>query len=484
MKFSKNTLIICIVVLFFLFFVGFTKVKGEQLSSGSISGNVYYVSPNGDDSNPGTFEKPWKTPGLASRKLKPGDTLIILGGKYVLREYDDDIIKPPSGTENAWITIKGEEGNRPILAGRNNLPSAIDLSGVSYVKVQNLEITHDTSATGEDLYFVDGVYVMGTPASHIVLEDLYIHHIDGTGINIQDINNLLIKNCRIEYCGFGAVGGPSGEHGGWRNVKIEKCRLAYSGHYYQGGDGSNRPYDRPDGFGIEPSNGPIEIVDTIAEHNYGDGIDSKAENTYIHRCIVANNSCDGVKIWGDGSKVENTLIYGRGDGNSEETPWAPLVIDQVEKPNAKFEIVNVTIDDVVGKNYIMYVQYGEYGRIPIQLIIRNTIFCGRGERCPIYIGDSVSLIAEYNLFYLPKCEYILDYKGNSYTSEDIGNLGVGNVYGDPLFVSPAWGTEGNYRLQPNSPAIDKGTSTGAPDHDLEGSPRPKGKGYDIGCYEM
>lgn len=465
----------------FIFFLILTNSLIGNLNTQQSSGNIYYVSPSGDNKNPGTLEKPWKTPGFASRKLKPGDTLIILDGVYILSKYDDDIIKPPSGKENAWITIKGEDGKRPILAGRENLSTAIDLSGVSYIRIENLEITHDPNAEGEDLFFRDGIEILGRPSSNIILENLYIHHIDEFGINIQDVENLLIKNCRIEYCGFGAIGGPEGYYGGWKKVKIEKCILSYSGHYYQGGDGENRPYDRPDGFGIEASEGPIEIVDTIAEHNYGDGIDSKSEKTYIKRCIVANNSCDGVKLWGDGSRVENTLIYGRGDGNPIETPWAPIVIDQVEKPNSKFEIVNVTIDDYVGKNYLIYSQY-EFD-VPIQIIIRNTIFCGRGENCPIYIGKSVDLIAENNLFYFPNSDYVLLYGDMEYTSKNIGTLGKGNIYGDPLFIKPAWGEVGDYHLRDQSPAIDKGTPTGAPDHDLDGNKRPKGNGYDIGCYE-
>ncbi len=72
------------------------------------SGRIYYVATNGNNSNPGTIEKPWKTPGFGSRQLKPGDTLIILGGEYILSEYDDDIITPTSGEENAWIVIKGD----------------------------------------------------------------------------------------------------------------------------------------------------------------------------------------------------------------------------------------------------------------------------------------------------------------------------------------------------------------------------------------
>ena len=318
-------------------------VEASQVSPTStllrrVQGTIYYVHPSGDDANSGTRSAPWATPGYGSRQLQPGDTLVILGGRYVLSQYDEDIVTPPSGTADNWITIQGEEGNRPILAGADDLAMAIDLSGASYVRIDNLEITHDDQASGESVYFRDGIVIVEEPASHVILEDIYIHHIDEFGLNLQDVNDLQVINCRIEYCGFGAMGGPARAHGGWQNVRIQDCHLSYGGHYYQGGDGSDRPYDRPDGFGIEESTGPIEIVDTVAEHNYGDGLDSKAANTTIRRCIVANNSCDGVKLWGDNSRVENTLIYGRGDGDDTTTPWAAIVIGTTAT-DARFEIV-------------------------------------------------------------------------------------------------------------------------------------------------
>ncbi len=443
------------------------------------AGHVYYVAPDGDNANPGTRDRPWATPGYGSRQLQPGDTLIILGGRYVLREYDADVITPPSGTASAWVTIQGEPGNRPVLVGRDNLLTAVNLSGVQYVRIQNLEITHDDTAQGEALYFREGVEILGAPAAHIVLQDLYIHHIDEYGMNIQDVEDLQIVNCRIEYCGFGALGGPAGEHGGWRNVTIRGCSLSWSGHYYQGGDGSDRPYDRPDGFGIEPAQGPILIEDTRAEHNYGDGLDSKAANTVIRRCVVANNSCDGVKVWADGSRIENTLIYGRGDGNAEPSPWAAIVIDQVEQSGARFEIVNVTVDDYMGQNYLMYVQYDN--PVPVQVTVRNTVFSGRGPECPIYVHGNSTLVADHNLFYLPQNETILTQGETTYTCASIASLGAGNFCGDPRFVRPAWGEEGDYHLQAGSPAVDAGTSDGAPTVDLENHPRDARP--DIGAYE-
>ena len=156
-----------------------TRVPASPAAPGeapaTAAGNVYYVAPDGDNANPGTRDRPWATPGYGSRQLQPGDTLIILGGRYVLREYDADVITPPSGTASAWITIRGEEGHRPVLVGRDNLLTAINLSGVQYVRIQNLEITHDDTASGEAVWFREGVEILGTPAAHIVLQDLYIH---------------------------------------------------------------------------------------------------------------------------------------------------------------------------------------------------------------------------------------------------------------------------------------------------------------------
>ncbi len=41
----------------------------------------------------------------------------------------------------------------------------------------------------------------------------------------------------------------------------------------------------------------------------------------------------------------------------------------------------------------------------------------------------------------------------------------------------------DFQLAATSPAIDRGTSSGAPDHDLAGTARPQGAGIDVGAYE-
>lgn len=421
-------------------------VRGVD-DGGYNQGRVYYVSPTGNDGSAGSREAPWATPAKAAAKLHPGDTLVILAR---------------------------DAAKRPILAGRGNLSRGFDLSGVSYVRLENLELTND----GDD--FRDGLQAMERLSEHVRLRDLYFHHLDEFGLNLGDINDWEIRNCDITYCGYGAMGGPAGQNGGWRNVKIVGCDLSYSGHYYQGGAGPS-PYDRPDGFGIEPSDGPIEIAATTARHNRGDGLDSKAKATYIHECIVANNSCDGVKLWGDGSAVENTLIYGRGDGSSEGTPWSAVVI-HTEEANAAFRLTNVTVDDELGKNYLMHVQY-DYQTTPIDVTLTNVIWSSRGEDAPVFVGGATRLTATHNLFWFPNTDTVLEHGSRTYTRSNIGSLGAGDIYGNPLFERTAFGDMGDYRVKTGSPAIDRGTSAGAPAKDLNGAARPRGGGYDIGCYE-
>jgi len=434
---------------------------------------TYYVSPDGDDGAAGTEASPWRSPGLASKRLNGGDTLVILGGRYVLRTFWDDMVTPPSGSAGSPTRIVGEAGDRPVLAGRDNLFSAVDVSGTSYVTLENLEITSDGGAL-----FRTGVQAAGDPVDHLVLRDLSIHHIDEMGLDIGDVDDLLVERCTFSHCGFGCIGGPAGAAGGNRDIVIRDCYLGYSGHYYQGGPGPG-PYDRPDGFGIEPSAGPVLIEHSLAEHNRGDGLDSKAAATTIRRCVVANNRCDGVKMWA-GGRVENTLIYGTGDGSGGASPWAGMVLGG--EPDAHFEIVNVTVHDDPSRHaYPVYMQYSEPE--PMTVLMRNVVVAnGHG---PVFLGDAVTAHIDHCDFYRPAGGAQVYTGGREYTAAELeaGALGPGNLSADPGFAAPAWGSDGDFHLTAGSPLIDAGDPTGAPSIDLEGLARPAGAAPDIGAHE-
>lgn len=67
--------------------------------------------------------------------------------------------------------------------------------------------------------------------------------------------------------------------------------------------------------------------------------------------------------------------------------------------------------------------------------------------------------------------------------------GTGNIETDPLFrerrlPEEAPTVEGDYRLTAPSPCIDGAARSGLPDRDIEGEPRPYGKGADMGADEF
>lgn len=76
----------------------------------------YHVSPDGDDDNPGTLEKPWKTITHALHFNSPvgaGDTVFLRGGDY----YEKDVWCYKSGEAGKPITIRNQPDEKPVIHG-------------------------------------------------------------------------------------------------------------------------------------------------------------------------------------------------------------------------------------------------------------------------------------------------------------------------------------------------------------------------------
>lgn len=97
---------------------------------------TYHISPNGNDSNPGSSAKPWATIRKANQIVKPGDEAILHAGTY-----PDQIRPVNSGTaDNSRIVFKAAGDGNVILTSlgtNSNDPGAgaIALGGRRYVTV-------------------------------------------------------------------------------------------------------------------------------------------------------------------------------------------------------------------------------------------------------------------------------------------------------------------------------------------------------------
>ena len=148
------------------------------ISSGEsvYAAGTYYVSPSGNDSNPGTFDAPWGTIQKACNVLSAGDTAFIRGGVY-----NERVRVNVSGTAAAgYVTIRNFEGEIPVLEGAGlaapaGNSSMVWIKDTEYVRIIGLEIRNYKTTVRNNL--ISGVYITGT--SHdVVIKNCDIHNIE------------------------------------------------------------------------------------------------------------------------------------------------------------------------------------------------------------------------------------------------------------------------------------------------------------------
>jgi hypothetical protein len=101
--------------------------------SAPVGAETYYVASAGNDENPGTAEKPFRTLNRGVKPLKPGDTLVVREGVY--RESLRDNI--PAGTSwDAPVTPPRKQKSwiDAIVVSRRYVGQAVPPAGTKRVK--------------------------------------------------------------------------------------------------------------------------------------------------------------------------------------------------------------------------------------------------------------------------------------------------------------------------------------------------------------
>src|SRR5262245_59083093 len=118
--------------------LGITSLIGSFLSHGTLMAATYYVSPDGNDANQGSQEKPFQTIAKGIRVLTAGNTLSIRGGSYK-ETIDNTRYTIPSGKSFADpVTIAAYPGETVTL-------SRVLVTSAQYVIFKDLII----DATGQ-----------------------------------------------------------------------------------------------------------------------------------------------------------------------------------------------------------------------------------------------------------------------------------------------------------------------------------------------
>lgn len=110
------------------------STQGNTTTSTSSTSQVFYVSPNGSDSDPGTLSKPWRTISKSASTLVAGDTAIIMDGTY----EEPEINVSHSGTQTRPITIRAQHKHQAILSS-TSCNMGISVNG-SYVTIEDIRV--------------------------------------------------------------------------------------------------------------------------------------------------------------------------------------------------------------------------------------------------------------------------------------------------------------------------------------------------------
>lgn len=111
---------------------------------------TYYVSPSGDDRNPGTSAEPFATIQKAADTVNPGDTVVVRDGTYTRSSGAYVINVTRGGTSGAWVTFRSENkwGAKVDAQGGGRAGATSRFSGrkyswniaANYVRVEDFDI--------------------------------------------------------------------------------------------------------------------------------------------------------------------------------------------------------------------------------------------------------------------------------------------------------------------------------------------------------
>lgn len=365
------------------------------------NGNAYYISPNGNDSNNGSIDRPWKTIMKAVENTKPGDTVYMRGGDYIYQGNYEAWIRSDhghGGSEGKYWTLSAYPGERVYL---ENVRFIID---ASWVRIKGLHIHNK------------GVSVVGWADFHTnvqIMDNTFTGPQPAYGAITFMANNGLIEGNRIEI----SAGGGTLDHGIYlchgRNNVIRNNTISGSSGY------GIHVYDENKYGGSTP-----KYENIIIENNY---VTNSRNSSGI---IISAGESSSLGVEMDGVVVRRNIVTNCDDG----------ITIRYYGQIRNVEIYNNTVYDN-RRNGISVAAYD----VNFVTIKNNILSSNRSKQ--ISISSSLThLVVSHNLYHQPESI-------GSGTNDD------SPVFGDPLFVNPS---AGDFHLQANSPAIDAGVNVGLP----------------------
>lgn len=514
-------------------------------SSHARAASAYYVSPSGNDNNPGTSpSKPWKTTAKVNAiTFSPGDQILFQGGQtFSGGLYFDSADK---GTPQAPILVGSYgTGRSTINAGGGYGLFAYNTAGFQVTTINFVGSGRTTNTQSGINFYTD-------LPGNVKLNYLHINNVSVSGFGDTGI----------------LIGGWNGVSG-YNDVRITnvsshdnaKAGLSiYGQNLYSNTNvyiGHNQAVNNPgkSGLSVNSGNGIVigsvnggTIERSVAHDNGWIGFGSygiwayDSNNVTIRSNESYNNHTSGTKDGGgfdlDGGVTNSTAQYNYSHGND----GAGFGLNQFSgAPSWSGNTVRYNISENDGRkngypsiilwnggsgirnaeiyNNTIYMSAAQTGRpsavrfvnATTNIHLRNNIFVTTNGLTLIDVASGQSgILFQGNDYYASGAAFVLRWYGTGYSSlsawrtatgqESVGSTNTG-TNANPQLTSPGGGgTIGNadllnaltaYRLRSASPMINAGLDLFARfgiqpgPHDFFGTPIPQAGAFDIGANEF
>jgi hypothetical protein len=409
---------------YFVTIVTFACLSWFLMSSNDVdAGTIYYVAPNGSDSNSGSVSNPWATIEQAARKSGPGDTIMVRRGVYSAEAWLRGRHGMGGARGKLW-TLRAYPGEEVILKKRI-------IVDAPYVRIQDLHF--DTA--GIQITNWDGSYAHHVEILNNRFVGLFVY-----GAIFVDGSDCLIEGNVLELSSTGST--------------LDHGIYVAAGDSFIGINNiiRNNYISGPTGYGIhiydeaKRHGDPIKtIANIIVENNFikksqkragilvAAGPGTRIDKVIIRNNVLVDNAAYGIGTYYNGSGVRDIRIF---NNTVYKSGLASIGIGS----------------DITG------------------VVIKNNIIDNTNSEAKYHIdcfGNNPNVIVDHNLYWPPttKLKNVTDSHP---------------LTGDPKFVSPI---NENFHLSPGSAAIGKALALEEVRTDKDGLSRPQGGGYDIGAYE-
>jgi hypothetical protein len=393
--------------------------QGKFPDSGAV--HDYYVATTGNDANPGTESRPWRTIERGGDALDSGDVLYVRGGVY---QETVSIVR--SGTARAPIKIEAYPGEAPVIDGDNyRLPNGtwgvlLAVRG-NYVHLAGFEVRYSKWM---------GVLVSG---QHSTVSRFNSHHNKENGILVTGDYGI-VEDSRV-----------------WQN-----CYSNVNGNNTRGGWASGLSAARHPNYAILRRN-------TIYM-NWGEGLSTfEANGTLIEGNVVYDNHTniyvsDATKVI-----VQRNLVYRSVNSPMSEGSHAGIMMGD-ERYNPSSANITIVNNLLYGNRRNIYWWQGKSGGGMVHVLIaNNTLANAHGEPGIVVHSGLHRDVRILNNIVVQDNEqpvivlYSLDgiTLGNNLWSKsppEYARAG-GDIVGDPLLKRINLGTADWFKLHPSSPAI-------------------------------